>query len=51
MITDMPAVSLVEGLNQLIPVNGTETINVDGSGGIISSLNQLIPVNGTETSD
>ena len=37
------------GLNQLIPVNGTETtmrrINVP----LRQRLNQLIPVNGTET--
>ena len=38
------------GLNQLIPVNGTET-QIEGRpfDCIPASLNQLIPVNGTET--
>ena len=40
---------LLSSLNQLIPVNGTETapVNFDDAGG--NRLNQLIPVNGTET--
>jgi len=37
-------------LNQLIPVNGTETVlHVLAVVTDIGSLNQLIPVNGTET--
>ena len=38
------------GLNQLIPVNGTETTHLTSFGcRDVGGLNQLIPVNGTET--
>ena len=40
----------MDSLNQLIPVNGTET-SVLIHPGDYAGLNQLIPVNGTETVD
>ena len=39
------------GLNQLIPVNGTETCLQEFERLVVPRLNQLIPVNGTETGD